>query len=304
MAMVRTSMLVRFAVVLALQGMATQGFAKAPPPTAAVGGTRQVVLDEKTVGKAIAIRTARNLLTTVEFPEDMLGAPTCGDCTDGKAPENDALFRVESIAQGRYLAITPNADARRTKPREDAFTTVLVRLEHMTLVLYVQRVEKKAAADTRVVLAYPNRSGESEYVRAEKSKLEAEAAARIESEVSGRFLRAFSEPHHCSKKGARARNDDVVLEVTELCYFGRELIVAFTVENRGRLPVEVGSVVVNKGSSKREYLSNRTIEFQKVSSGVVSLRLPEGDSTGGPFELTVAEGNGKRRAVTVGGLDF
>ena len=302
--MVRASKLVRYAVVLALQAVAAQGFAKAPAQETAVGGTRQIVLDEKTVGKAIAIRTARNLLTTVEFPEDMLGAPTCGDCNDGKTPESDALFRVESIAQGRYLAITPNADARRTKPRGEAFTTVLVRLEHMTLMLYLERVEKKAAADTRVVFVYPNRSGESEYVRAEKGKLEAEAAARIESEVSGRFLRAFSEPHHCSKKGARARNDDVVLEVTELCYFGREVIVAFTVENRSRIPVEVGSVVVNKGSSKREYLSSRTIEFQKVSSGVVSLRLPEGDATGGPFEVTVAEGSGKRRAVTVGGLDF
>ena len=129
-------------------------------------------------------------------------------------------------------------------------------------------------------------------------------ARRIESEVSGRFLRAFSQPHHCSKKGARARNDDVVLEVTELCYFGREVILAFTVENRGRIPVEIGSVVVNKGANKREYLSERTIEFQKVSSGVVSLKLPEGESSAGPFELTVYEGAGKKRAVTVGGLDF
>ena len=182
-------------------------------------------------------------------------------------------------------------------------TTVLVRLEHATLMLYLERVERKSAADTRVVLVYPNRSGETEYVRAEKAKLEAETAARIESEVSGRFLRAFSEPHHCSKKGARARNDDVVLEVTELCYFGREVILSFTVENRGReSPSRSGSVIVNKGASKREYLSERTIEFQKVSSGVVSLRLPEGDTAGGPFEITVSEGSGKRRSVTVGGL--
>jgi len=270
-----------------------------------VKGVREIILDEKTVGKTIAIRTARNLLTTVEFPEDMLGAPSCGDCTDGKNPDNDALFRVESVAQGRYLAIAPNSEAvRRTKVGEEPVTTVLVRLEHSTLMLYLERVEKKSAADTRVVLVYPNRSGESEYVRAEKAKLEAEGAARIESEVSGRFLRAFTQPHHCSKKGARARNDDVVVEVTELCYFGREVIVAFTVENRGRVPVEIGSVIVNRGASKREYLSERTIEFQKVSSGVVSLRLADGDPTGGPFELTVSEGNGKQRAVTVAGLDF
>jgi hypothetical protein len=303
--MARVSTLVLGMAAFALVSGAPRALAKAPARDPEVKGVRQIVLDEKMVGKAIAIRTARNLLTTVELPEDMLGAPTCGDCTDGKNPDSDALFRVEPVAQGRYLAITPNAAATaRARLNEEPVTTVLVRLEHATLMLYLERVEKKSAADTRVVLVYPNRTGEIEYVRAEKAKLEAETAARIESEVSGRFLRAFSEPHHCSKKGARARNDDVVLEVTEICYFGREVILSFTVENRGRIPVEIGSVIVNKGTSKREYLSDRTIDFQKVSSGVVSLRLPEGDTTGGPFEITVSEGSGKRRAVTVGGLEF
>ncbi len=301
------------ASTLAMTTLALALLAAAPPDRAKdaasaagppVQGLREVVLDEKSAGKAIAIRTAQNLLTTVEFPEDMLGAPTCGDCTDLRNPDNDALFRIETVAQGRFLAITPNGEAlRRSKTGQEAVTTVLVRLEHTTLMLYLDRVDRKEA-DSRVVLVYPNRAGESEYVRVEKAKLEAESAARIEAEVSGRFLRAFSEPHHCSKKGSRARSDDMVLEVTELCYFGREVILAFTLENRGRIPIEVGSVVVNKGANKREYLSERTIEFQKVSSGVVSLRLPEADSAGGPFELTVYEGEGKRRAVTVGGLDF
>ena len=279
----------------------------APPQPAgqSVGGARQVVLDEATAGKAIEIRTAPNLLTTVEFPEDMLGTPTCGDCTDGHAGDTDALFRIEPVAQGRYLAITPNGESGlRPRTTDDAVTTVLVRLEHATLMLYLERVELRSAADTRVVLAYPNRSTESEYIRVEKAKLEAESAARIEAEVSARFLRAFSEPHNCSRKGARTRNDDIVLEVTELCYFGREVIVTFTVENRGRVPLEVGSVVVNKGAAKREYLSDRTIEFQKVSSGVLSLRLPENDNSSGPFELTVNEGSGKHRSITVGGLRF
>jgi hypothetical protein len=266
---------------------------------------RQVILDEATVGKAIEVRTAPNLLTTVEFPEDLLGTPTCGDCTDGRNAASEALFRMEPVAQGRYLAIIPNGEgAQRAGPGEEAVTTVLVRLEHATLMLYLKRVERRTAADTRVILVYPNRTPESEYVRVEKAKIEAEGAARIEAEVSARFLKAFSEPHNCSRKGARARNDDLVLEVTELCYFGREVILAFTVENRGRVPLEVGSVVVNKGANKREYLSERTVEFQKVGSGVVSLLLPEGDNSAGPFELTVVEGAGKRRAVTVGGLQF
>ena len=120
--MARVSMLLRCMAAVALLSGAPRAFAKGAVPDPEVKGVRQIVLDEKTVGKAIAIRTARNLLTTVELPEDMLGAPTCGDCTDGKNPESDALFRVEPVAQGRYLAITPNAEAparaKRTTPVE------------------------------------------------------------------------------------------------------------------------------------------------------------------------------------------
>jgi hypothetical protein len=269
-------------------------------------GERGSTGDRPWVRGAIEIRTARDFLTTVEFPEDVLGT-TCPGCTDWKGPDGDALFRVEPVAKGKYLAIAPTTgDVRRTKAGEEPVASMLVRLEHSTVVLRLQRVERKSAADTRVVLLYPNRSAESEYVRVEKSKLEAESAARIEADVSERFLRAFREPHHCSRKGARTRNDDIVLEVTELCYFGRQVILSFNVENRGRAPVEVGSVAVNKGTveSKEGYLSDSTIEFQKVSSGVVSLRLPEADNTAGPFELTVSERTGKHRVVTVRGVEF
>ena len=292
-------------LVLFSSGGSAHGRDGTPQQAPSIRGARQVTLDEATVGKAIEVRTAPNLLTTIELPEDLLGTPTCGDCTDGRSTDSDALFRIEPVAQGRYLAITPNGEGGlRARPGEDAVTTVLVRLEHATLMLYLKRVERRTAADTRVVLVYPNRSSESEYVRVEKAKLEAESAARIEAEVSGRFLRAFSEPHNCTRKGTRIRNDDIVLELTELCYFGREVILTFTVENRGRVPLEVGSVVVNKGANKREYLSDRTIEFQKVSSGVVSLRLTEADTSDGPFELTLNEGAGKHRSITVGGLRF
>jgi hypothetical protein len=279
--------------------------AKEPGARAAssVRAVRRVVLDEKTVGKAIHVRTARNLLTTVELPEDLLGV-TCPDCSDGK-DNADALFRLETAGQGRYLTITPNTgEGRRARAGDDPVTTVLVGLEHATLMLYLERVERKRLADTRLILAYPNRSADSEYLRAEKAKFEAEAMAKIESEVSGRFLRAFSQPHHCSGRGGRVRNEDIVLEVTELCYFGRDVIIAFKLENRGRVALELGAVEVNKGAHKREYLSKRTVEFQDASDGVVSVRLPEGGASPGTFDLTVRESAGKQRSVTVGGLEL
>jgi hypothetical protein len=267
---------------------------------------REIVLDDKTARGAIVIRTARDFLTTVEFPEDVLGT-NCPGCTDWKGADGDGLFRVEPVAKGRYLAITPTSgEGRRARAGEEPLANMLVRLEHATLVLHLERVEKKSVADTRVVLLYPNRSPESEYVRTEKAKLEAESAATIQTQVTERFLHAFAEPHHCARKGTRARNDDIVLEVREMCYFGREVILSFTIENRGRVPIEVGSIAVNKGAreSKRGHLPEPTIEFQKVSSGVMSMLLPEGENTAGPYELTVSENTGKHRVVTVGGLEF
>ena len=267
-------------------------------------GVRTVVLDDKNVGKVFRIRTARNLLTTVEFPEEMLSTPECGDCADGKGTSEDALFLLETEAQGRYLTIRPNSAAgRRARTVDDDATSVLVRLEHSTLTLYVERVEQKKA-DTRVIFAYPNRDADDEYLRVERAKLEAELTSKLEAEVTGRFLQAFSEPHKCARKGARARNDDVVLEVTELCYFGRDVIVTFTVENRSRDPLDLASVVVNKGANKREYLSQKTVEFQKISSGVVALELADGENPAGPYEVTVSEGGVKGRAVTLTGLEF
>src|SRR5690242_11150919 len=110
--MSRTSTILQAGVVAALAATIPSVDAKAPE-AASVRAAREVVLDEKIVGKAIEIRTARNMLTTVEFPEDMVGAPACGDCTDGKDPDSDSLFRVEPVARGRYLAITPISDPSR-----------------------------------------------------------------------------------------------------------------------------------------------------------------------------------------------
>lgn len=266
---------------------------------------REIVLDERTARGAIAIRTARDFLTTVEFPEDVVGT-NCPGCTNWKGAEGDGLFRVEPVAKGRYLVITPTSGEGRRARNEEPLANMLVRLEHATLVLHLERVDRKSAADSRVVLVYPNRSADIEYVRAEKVKLQAECAASMQDQVTERFLRAFEEPHNCTRKRARNRNDDIVLELTEMCYFGREVILSFTIENRGRTPIEVGWIAVNKGAleSKRGHLSSYTIEFQKVSTGVISVLLPEGENTVGPYELTVAEDTGKNRVVKLGALEF
>jgi hypothetical protein len=270
-------------------------------PAGPVQATRELVLDEKASGKVFGLRTARGVLTTIEFPEDIVGRPACGDCEDGQGPEGDALYRLEVSGQGRYMTLRPNAAARRGT-NEDTSTTILVRLEHSTLTLYVEQTERPRA-DTRVVFKYPGRDADTEYLRVERAKIEAEVAAKAENALTARFLRAFAEPHACVQRSARIRNDDVVLEVREMCYFGREVILTFSVENRGSTPFEIGSVVVNKGTNKREYVEANTIS-DHPSTGVVALRLTEGDQVKGPYELALYERGGKSRVVSLGKLEF
>jgi len=278
----------------------TQSAAMADDP---VQNTREIVLDERSTGKVFGIRTARNVLTTVELPEDLSGRPACGDCEDGQGPQGDALYRMEVSGQGRYLTIRPNPAARRGRD-EDTGTTVLVRMEHATLTLFVDQTER-ARADTRVVFSYPNRAADSEYLRVERAKIEAEAAAKAETALTARFLRAFAEPHRCETKSARVRIDDIVLEAREMCSFGREVIITFEIENRGSTPLEVGSVVVNKGGeNKREYLSQQTVGNDRPSTGVVALHLADGEEVKGPYELTLHESGGKWRVISLGRLEF
>lgn len=267
-----------------------------PPPEPEVQPARQVVVDEKTAGKVQHIRTARGFVTTVEFPEDLSEAPKCGDCTDGGG---GAPFRMDWNAQGRYLTLRPNNPVERhagTAEEENA-TTVVVRMEHATLTLFVERVDL-GRADSRVVFVFPNREAESEYLRVERAKLEAAVAGRVEESAARMFLSAFLEPHQCEQKGVRARNDNIVLAISEICYFSREVIIVFTVENRIREPFVIGTVSVNRGVKKYGELSESTLEFQHLTTGAEAVVLADGENPRGRYELTVVESGGQHRSVT------
>ena len=231
-----------------------------------------------------------------------MGRPACGDCEVDQGPEGEALYRMAVSSQGRYVTLRPNASAR--KPRDgDTGTTMLVRLEHATLTLYVEQVER-SRADTRVVFGYPNRTADTEYLRVERAKLEAEASMRVETAFRGRMLQAMQEPHACIRRSARTRNNDLVLEVKEMCYFGRDVFITFSIENRGRVPMEVGAVVVSRGQNLHDDLGGGRVEGDQPSVGAVAVHLGDGEALKGPYELTIHEKGGRERVVSVGRLEF
>jgi hypothetical protein len=46
------------------------------------------------------------------------------------------------------------------------------------------------------------------------------------------------------------------------------------------------------------------VDFQQTSTGVVVLQVPQGADTRGPYEITVYEGSGKKRVVTLKGIEL
>lgn len=262
---------------------------------------REIVLDTKTARGAIKIHTARDVLTVVEFPENVV-THNCPVCTESKEPDPSALFRVEKMADA-YLAITPlNGAGRRTQTASDRVATVFVQLEGGSVVmLYLDRVASARDADARVILAYPKQAAPT---RVDQKTLDKSTEEKITRAATDKFLSAFMGPHECSAKSARARNDDIVLRVTEICHFGRQVLVSFSVENRARAPFEVEAVTLNRGEQKTKQgiLSARTIAFDETTRGVEYLVLPDGESAQGPYQLTVSEKGGQHRVVTVDGI--
>ena len=279
--------------------LAALGVHAAAPPRQVVPA-REIVLDAKTARGVINIRTALNALTVVEFPESVL-KNSCPVCTYGEEPDTSALFRVEKMGD-TVLAITPLDGSGKRLQTANRVSTLFVQLEGGTvLMLYLDRVASAREADPRVILRYPKPALQAHL---DQKALEKSTEEKITRAATEKFLAAFMGPHECSTKGARARNDDIVLRVTELCHFGHQVLVAFSVENRARAPFEVDVVNLNKGDQKTKQgvLSARTIAFDETTRGVEYLVLPDGDSAQGPYRLTVSEKGGQHRVVTLDGI--
>jgi len=264
-------------------------------------GKRLVVLDDG-AADVQQIGTAPGVLTEVEFPEEFRGTPECGQwCDTEKQPdEGRALYRLQTEPYGRYLTVQPTE----RRPKSGGMVvTIIVHLEHRALTLELLPGER-GQADTRVIFTYPSREPESEYLRAERAKLEALAAQQVEAGLADKFLLAFTAPHRCLDRTWRARNDDIVLEVQQLCYFGEDVVISFTIENRNRDPLKLASATATKGQDLRSSLPHDPVQFQQTVAGVVWMHVPDAVSLNGPFDLTVYEDGGRRRVVTATGLKF
>lgn len=289
----------------------------ATSPLEQAGEVKEIELDEKRARAVYRIRTALTIPAVLEFPEPFAGEPACGDCAT-KPGTSSALFALAVDHPGQYLVLKPRAapglqpDGSNI-PASDFVTTVTVRLASLTLTLQVELTEDVKAANPRVRFTLPGRAGESKFVADSvakaKAALEADFAGRVEAAGGEQLLRGFLEPHECRVASTRQRTDDMVLELKELCRFGKRLYVRFALENRSRVLFVVGDLLVGTTDGKtvtqlpsRHLLSLQEVPFQASAEGVVSFDVD--DPTAKSFELSLAEQGGRSRTVSLAGFGF
>jgi hypothetical protein len=284
---------------------------------------RVIPLDETQARVFHDVYTHPSVPAVIEFPEPWVGTPSCGDCVDLSGPpealkNSDALFAVQLYPEQQYILIKPAQFSKAEGGRvdvKDFLTTLTVKLQSkLTVTLRIQYGTLEQA-DPRVVFTLPNRGKESQYVHEQiakaKAELQADEAERISAGVRDEFLRSFIQPHQCAELSRHERNDDIVVEVNELCRFGEHVLVRFTVENRHRTDFNVGDVSVESGEGKdaervegaafRMEGDAREVPWKTVRAGVVGF---ESSDKVANYELTISEDGGKGRKVRITGLSF
>jgi hypothetical protein len=272
---------------------------------------RTIPLSDKQAARVHIVRTAPSYPATIEFPEPFLAQPACGDCGER------GLFKLDAFADARYLTIKPRLFAGpqsdgTTIAIQDFLTVLTVRLQSYTLTIQVEYTDDPSRADPRVVFTLPDRGNETAYVKAELAKerqrLEQDMASRIDKGVTSALLTLLSEPHSCSTLSARARKDDLVVEANELCVFGRRYFVRFSIENRGRTPVDIGELRLRAGASRTalaeaqdldRHLASERLDVHRSTVALIGFRLDEGLPLPRLFELAVHERGGLSRTVVL-----
>lgn len=298
--------------------------AGAPSPTvpAPRREARAIPLDETQARTFHAITTHPNIPAIIEFPERWIGQPTCGDCIDpSTAPPSqpvDALFAVQFNPEQQQIVVKPAQYARSDGgaiPNREFLTTLTVKLAEskMTLTLRLE-YGTLDTADPRVVFTLPGRSNETAYVqqklREAKERIEVEVAERVALGVNDELRRLFLQPHDCRPSDQRHRNENILVEVKELCRFGARRILRFTVENRHQSLFNIGSIDLRHGAQPIADTGfafegdHRAVKHKQVLTGVITFDVETEGAPAERFELRITEDGGRNRNVVVSGLSF
>jgi len=268
----------------------------------------------------LRVNAALGDVLSIEFPEGvrLKGEPALG---------NKAIFeyRAQETEPLRVLVwpkIPRGARGVRPEDLEGERSNLQVFLDSGVTLLVELQVAPVRRSVQRVVLRFPERERESEYVREQLARQARELAKeheremesledRVREESRRTMARAMLERHHCEDLSERSMRDLLVVWVHRICRIGGLTYVEFEIENRRRdlfhlKGVEVRAVDGNEGEggveALVEYAGETTLPFDaRVRGMAVFETAGEG---AGEYEVVVEEHGGAQRVVQVDDVEF
>jgi hypothetical protein len=295
------------------------------PATCAVDGQGYCVdkIVHASIGYAgkgsIKINCALGDVVSIAFPEgvELRGEPALG---------NQAIFEFRAQPEPFRILVWPKFPANAKDLAPDVLlgerSNLQVFLDSGVTVLIELKIGAPNKSVQELRFEFPERAKESQFVRdkmdAFSRKLEDEYREKtkaletgVEERARRRVARAMLDRVQCASVSERRMVDLLVVRAHRICRIGDLLFVEFSIKNRARDLFHLGEVHLRVAGAEEgegeiealaEYSGETTLPFDQEVRGVASFAVAE--TSARAYALTVQESGGKKRVVTVDGVEF
>ena len=186
------------------------------------------------------------------------------------------------------------------------------------------RIGDEQEAVERLVLDFPERQQESEYIRSHldeqeralratydrrNEKLNDEVTKTSKRQIAQQLLRRFQ----CQDLGARAMHDLVVVRANRICRMGNQVHIAFAVRNRSRSLFALYKTEVQAMDGNAPVAVPASVEYEREAlqvgydgeiRGIATIEIADDAKAANQYALVVSEDGGQGRSITLSGVGF
>jgi hypothetical protein len=268
---------------------------------------------------SVKINCALGDVVSISLPPDVefRGEPALG---------NQAIFEFKAETDPFRILVWPKLPASAKDVAPDALlgerSNMQIFLDSGITLLVELKIGRAEKSVEELRFEFPERAKETEFVKehtgALAKKLEEEFRAKArkleegaEAKARHRIARAILERVQCAALSSRKMVDLLVVRAHRVCRIGDLLFVEFSIQNRAKdvfhlLDVHLGPDGTDEADTELasvfEYSGETTLAFDQEVRGVGAFTLGESISKG--YALTIRESGGKKRSITLDGVEF
>lgn len=269
---------------------------------------KQVMLDPAKTNQKIPVAGGLGVATTIVLPDDWIGVPICGDCAFGTDDSGGALWRILLQKETRTLVVKPIQAPSASLPPSEFLTNIQLSLASGLVLTFFVALVPKAEADFSITLSLPKDATSSSKLSRLEKQLEASFETKVAERANEKLLENLLHPVTCKDIGNKvSRDDGMVVRLKQLCHSGSFLYVTFEVENRKRLPLELGAASLtdpDDNVSGETRFAKRLLGFNERSMGVTAFTNLDPETPHRTYSVLVQEEGGQGRSVEWSGLQF